>query len=61
MDRSRVEQIIQRLLIELGEDASQERLAGTPRRVAELFEMFAVRTLEPLPLQSTPKVSAEAK
>lgn len=55
MDRSRVEQIIQRLLIELGEDASQERLAGTPRQVAELFEMFAVRTLEPFPLQSTPE------
>jgi GTP cyclohydrolase IA len=52
MDRSRVEQIIQRLLIELGEDPSQERLAGTPRRVAELLEMFAVQELEPIPIQS---------
>jgi GTP cyclohydrolase I len=50
MDRSHVEQIIQRLLIELGEDPSQERLAGTPRRVAELFEMFAVQKLEPIPV-----------
>jgi GTP cyclohydrolase IA len=52
MDRSHVEQIIRQLLIELGEDPSQERLAGTPRRVAELIEMFAVQKLEPIPLSS---------
>src|SRR5262249_40973850 len=53
MDRARVEQLIQELLIELGEDPSQERLAGTPRRVAELLEMFAVQKPEPVPPPST--------
>ena len=53
MDRARVEQLIQELLIELGEDPSQERLAGTPRRVAELLEMFAVQKPEPIPPPST--------
>ena len=52
MNGSRVEQIIRELLIELGEDPSQERLAGTPTRVAELLEMFALQELEPIPFQS---------
>ncbi len=43
MDRSRVEEIIRSLLVELGEDPSREGLAGTPARAADLLAMFALR------------------
>ena len=55
MNRSHLEQLIRELLIELGEDLSHERLAGTPSRVADLLEMFALQKLEPIPFQSASK------
>ena len=52
MDRLHVEQIIQGLLIELGEDPSQGRLVATPRRVADLLQMFSIQELEPILVRS---------
>lgn len=52
MNRSRVEQIIRNLLIEIGEDPSQERLVGTPGRVVDFLEMFAIQEVHPVPFQT---------
>ena len=51
MNRSRVEQIIRSLLIEIGEDPSQERLIATPRRVADFLEIFAIQEVQPVSFQ----------
>lgn len=51
MNRFRVEQIIRDLLVELGEDPSQERLVATPAHVADLLEMFAIQDVKPVRFQ----------
>jgi GTP cyclohydrolase I len=52
MNRSRVEQIIRDLLVELGEDPSQERLGATPTHVADLLEMFVIQEVKPVRFQT---------
>ncbi len=52
MNRARVEQLIRDLLVELGEDPSQERMADTPVHVTDLFEMFAIQREKPFRFQT---------
>ncbi len=48
MDRSRLPELVQSLLVELGGDLSQEQLAEISNRVGSLLEKFTLREPEPM-------------